>query len=309
MVKATKNRRNLFLFFKILLLIAVAFMCYFQFSKLSLDQSLEDIQFTVYPFLGMVLLLPLNYFFEWKKWRAVLNTVDMNFGSKTNVQAFFAGIITGMLTPNMQGNFIGRMYYYPRKYRLTLILLTLWTNIAQFLIALVFGLISWSCIGLSIYKDIDDRFSLLLGILIIGVAIIYFTAEKWKLGFNKFKFVKRFKAIISKHPLFRIEVLLWGILRYIIFSIQFFLALVAFGGDATIELFLLVWQIYLWSTIAPSLILGKLLVRESIAIWVLAGIGIGDLNIIFASLSIWIVNLLFPTLLGIVICQKRTLEK
>ncbi len=253
----------------------------------------------------MILLLPLNYFFEWKKWRAVLNTTDSIAPIKTDIQAFFAGIVTGMLTPNMQGNFLGRIYYYPRKFRLNLILLTLWTNIAQFLIALFFGFVSWAYIGVSVYKDADFRFMLLLGSIILLITIIYFTAEKWKLGFSKIKFIRRFQGVISNYPLFRIEVLMWGILRYIVFSFQFFLTLIAFGGEPSLELYLLVWQIYLWSTIAPSLILGKLFVRESIAIWVLAGLGMGDVNIIMASLSIWIVNLLLPTLVGIVVCKKR----
>lgn len=305
MVKATKNRRNLFLFFKILSLLAVATLCYFQFSKIKLDLSFYKAQFEIYPLLGMILLLPLNYFLEWKKWRAVLNTIDTDFGSKTNFQAFMAGIVTGMLTPNMQGNFLGRIYYFPRRFRLNVILLTIWTNVAQFLIALAFGLLSCAMIGISVYKESDNQFVVILGILVALVTIVYFTLEKWKIGFNKFKFVRRFQQLISKYPLFRLEVLLWGSLRYLVFSIQFLLALVAFGGEPSFEMLFLVWQIYLWSTIAPSLILGKLFVRESISIWVLSGIGLGELSIVIASLSIWIVNLLVPTVIGIIVCKKR----
>ena len=256
----------------------------------------------------MILLLPLNYFFEWKKWRAVLNTIDTDFGSKTNFQAFMAGIVTGMLTPNMQGNFLGRIYYFPRRFRLNVILLTFWTNIGQFLIALLFGLISCLLIGISVYQETDYQFALLLSGLVTFVLIIYKTKKKWNIGLRRFKFVRRFQRLIVLHPLFRLEVLLWGSLRYVVFSVQFLLSLAAFGGEPSFALLLLVWQIYLWSTIAPSLILGKLFVRESISLWVLGGIGLVEINILFASLSIWIVNLLIPTLIGIAVCKRETLE-
>lgn len=254
----------------------------------------------------MILLLPLNYFFEWKKWRAVINTIDTDFGSRNNFQAFMAGIVTGMLTPNMQGNFLGRIYYFPRRFRLNVILLTFWTNIGQFLIALLFGLISCLLIGISVYQETDSRFLILMGALVALVALIYFTVEKWRIGIKRWKFIRRFQELIEKHPLFRLEVLFWGSLRYIVFSVQFKFSLIAFGAEPTIELLLLVWQIYLWSTIAPSLILGKLFVRESIALWVLGGIGMAEINIVFASVSIWIVNLLVPTLIGIAVCKRET---
>lgn len=309
MVKATKNRKNLFLFIKILLFLAVAFLCYFQFSKINFTESFDKIELNLQPFIGMVLLLPLNYFFEWKKWSAVLDTIDTDVGIRTNFQAFMAGIVTGMLTPNMQGNFLGRMYYFPRRFRLNIILLTFWTNIGQFLIALIFGIISCLLIGVSVSQKMGYRFLVPLILIVIVVAIIYFTIEKWSIGLRRFKFIRRFQGLIESHRWFRLEVLFWGSLRYVVFSIQFWLSLLAFGGEPSLELLLLVWQIYLWSTVAPSLILGKLFVRESIALWVLAGIGMGEMNIVFASISIWVVNLLVPTLIGIGVCKRETVKE
>src|SRR5690606_26603242 len=198
---------------------------------------------------------------------------------------------------------------FPRRFRLNVILLTFWTNIGQFLIALLFGLISCLIIGISVYHESEYPFVLMLAAVVLVVGLIYFTVEKWDVGLRRFKFVRRFQRLIVHHPLFRLEVLFWGSLRYVVFSVQFLLALVAFGGEASFVILLLVWQIYLWSTIAPSLILGKLFVRESIAIWVLAGIGLGEINIVFASLSIWTVNLLIPTLIGITVCKRETLEE
>lgn len=308
MAKATKNTKKLFLFFKITLAIAVGFLCFFQFKKINFSDIASLEVNAVSSLILMIVLMPMNYFFEWLKWKAVLKTVDTNFGNRIHFQSFMAGIITGMLTPNMQGNFLGRMYYYPRKYRSTIILMTLWSNLGQFIIALLFGAIALSVIGTSNYLKLDSSILWLLIGMIAVLFCLFLTIDYWRIGEKRVRFFQRFKVALHQHQGVKFEILLWGSLRYFVFSFQFLLMLHAFGGDFSWEMYLLVWQLYLWSTIAPALILGKLFVRESIAIWVFAGLGLGEMNIIVASLMIWIVNLLIPTLIGIFVCQKSTVE-
>lgn len=308
MAKATKNTQKLFLFIKILLAIVVGFLCFLQFKKIDFSEVFTLEVSAVYSLIFMILLMPLNYFFEWLKWKAILKTVDTNFGNRIHFQSFMAGVITGMLTPNMQGNFLGRMYYYPRKYRSTIILMTLWSNLGQFIIALLFGAIALSVIGTSNYLKLDSSILWLLIGMIGMLFCVFLTIDYWRIGKKRMRFFQRFKVALHQHQVIKFEILLWGSLRYIVFSFQFLLMLHAFGGEFSWEMFLLVWQLYFWSTIAPALILGKLFVRESIALWVFAGFEMGELNIIVASLLIWVVNLLIPTLIGIFVCQKSTLE-
>ena len=308
MAKATKNRKNLFHAIKIVLTIALGFICYFQFKTLNSSCLSVSIEWHFIPFFAMLLLMPVNYFCEWKKWKSVTHTISIDLGAKTNFQAFMAGIITGMLTPNMQGNFLGRMYYFPRRHRIPIILLTIWSNLAQFIIAILFGLLSILVIGIS-YSFIENDFiHWILLFIAISLMIFYFTFERWGFGFQRMKWFSRMRKLLKENFNFRIEQLVWGTLRYLIFSVQFLLAFMAFGADFSWEMYFLVFQIYLWTTLAPSLILGKLVIRESIAIWVMASIGLDNWNVIAASLSIWIINLLIPTLSGIVICKQKTAE-
>ncbi|MFN5910780.1 MAG: hypothetical protein ACK45H_05550, partial [Bacteroidota bacterium] len=65
-----------------------------------------------------------------------------------------------------------------------------------------------------------------------------------------------------------------------------------------------IWQYYGWLTCVPSLFLGKLVVRDSIALWVLGFAGLSAAAIIQASIFIWIVNLLLPTLVALFILKK-----
>jgi uncharacterized membrane protein YbhN (UPF0104 family) len=81
--------------------------------------------------------------------------------------------------------------------------------------------------------------------------------------------------------------------------------LVAYGADWSWELIAAIWQVYLLTMLAPSLFLGKIGVKESIALFVLAAFGIDELTVLFASLSVWLINTMLPALVGLIICKHK----
>lgn len=84
--------------------------------------------------------------------------------------------------------------------------------------------------------------------------------------------------------------------------------LIAFGAPWSWELVAAIWQVYLLTMLAPSLFLGKIGVKESIALFVLSTMGLNEASVLFASLSIWLLNTVFPALFGLVVCRNRTFE-
>lgn len=303
MAKAKKNRTIQFLLLKLLLTILAGLVCYWQFQKIHIA-GFECPQLSAPGlFLFMILLMPVNYFFEWMKWRAVVKTFQSDFGIHLHFQAFLAGIITGMLTPNMQGNFLGRMYYYPRRFRLNIVLLTLLSNLAQFWIAIGFGIIAIAIYGVPDLLS-ESHWLWLLILLLFAAFGFYFTFERLPFPFRQRRFFIRLREALQRHKHFRTEVVLWGTLRHLVFAFQFFLVLLAFGSSPSWELYLTVWQLYLWTTLAPSILLGKLAIRESIALWVFGALVANEWIILTASLSIWCINLLIPTLVGLAVCKR-----
>jgi uncharacterized membrane protein YbhN (UPF0104 family) len=287
-----------------ILLAVIAVFFYFQFIKI--DWSKEKIQL-IHPFylILTLLLLPMNWFLEWIKWVITLNIAEVQTTQKIKLNAFFAGIITGMLTPNMLGNFIGRIYYFERRNRISLIVLTLVSNYAQFIASIVFGII-----GILILRKIPvdfeiNKFYFLLIVIGLVVILFYFNFEWF------FKFLKRKARIhllirnIKRRRMYRWKTLLLSFLRHGIFTLQFSFMLHAFGENLSLENVFWIWQVYLWVTIAPSLILGKLAIRESIAIWVLTLAGMGELTVLISSFLIWTFNLLLPTIIGLFICKEK----
>ena len=287
-----------------ILLAVIAVFFYFQFIKI--DWSKEKIQL-IHPFFLILtlLLVPMNWFLEWIKWVITLNIAEVQTTQKIKLNAFFAGIITGMLTPNMLGNFIGRIYYFERRNRISLIVLTLVSNYAQFIASIVIGIIGILILG-RIPIDLEiDQFNFILIVIGLVVILFYFNFEWF------FKFLKRKARIhllirnIKRRRMYRWKILLLSFLRHGIFTLQFSFMLHAFGENLSLENVFWIWQVYLWVTIAPSLILGKLAIRESIAIWVLTLAGMGELTVLISSFLIWTFNLLLPTIIGLFICKEK----
>lgn len=282
----------------------IALFFYWHFIKINWGK--EDIYLEKPLYLGLVILLiPINWLFEWLKWKATLNVLEIHSTQKDRVHAFFAGIVTGMLTPNMLGNFIGRMYYFPRSQRVSLIILTLVTNYAQFISSIVFGILGILFLEQTpLELDVSNVYGILLFVLVFLV-VFYFNFE-WLFRFWKRK-VRVLNLIrnLKRRRSFRWSVLLLSSLRHGIFTLQFLFMLHAFGEEISINSIWWIWQVYLWVTIAPSLFLGKLAIRESISIWVLSVAGMGELTILISSFLIWTFNLLLPTLIGLLICERK----
>ena len=300
-----KKQKTIFIFLKLILLLVVIFFFYFQFKKVNWSNQTIYVE-NPFSLLFVLLLVPVNWFFEWRKWLLTLSVVDVYAKPATKIHAFFAGIVTGMLTPNMLGNFIGRIYYFDRNHRIALVVLTLVTNYAQFIASIFLGIIAL----LILHKSPWDLDVAQLNWVFIALAIffllIYFNFE-WV-----FKYIKRKTRMyllirnLQRRRAFRWKILGLSMLRHAVFTLQFSLMLSAFGEDFSFQNMLWIWQFYLWLTLAPSLFLGKLAIRESVAIWVLTAAGMGELTIVISSFLIWVFNLLLPTVIGLFIFKRHS---
>ena len=231
-----------------------------------------------------LLLAFVNQFLEYRKWKSTLTFLDE---STQTVQSYLAGVLTGFLTPSLLGNFIGRMYYYPRKKRTQIIVLTLLGNGAQFIASISFGLLAVALLGQEQLQI--PRFNRVIALSVIALMLlVYFLFDKSPIPIQKWK--TKIIPLLAGTEKLRLKILLLSILRYLVFSLQYSLLFHAFGIPFSLDLVLWVWQIFFWSTLAPSLWLGKLFIRESIALWILLPI-IGHPEIILlSSVSLWIIN-------------------
>jgi hypothetical protein len=90
-----------------------------------------------------------------------------------------------------------------------------------------------------------------------------------------------------------------SIVRYLIFSHQFYFLLRLFGIETDyITLMALITSMYLLASIIPGLALLDWLIKGSVAIWVFSFIGINELIIVTITLLMWLLNFGLPALIG-----------
>ncbi len=290
-----------------ILLIVLLTIFYFQWSKIPWTEA-NSLSILNPEMIGLsIALIPLNLWFEFKKWTLTLTQSRVKTDKKVKLDSFFAGWITGVITPNMLGNFIGRMYYFQKRDRWSIVLNTLISNFAQFLPSILFGLIALlSLQQIPGQTSINSSWYILILLLILLLVLFYFT---WHLipfpQKIKPRFFKRLKGILQHSLSYRLQLFYLSILRHLVFSLQFFFMFNAFQVAMDFSILLWIWQLYLWTTLTPSILMGKLMVRESLAVWIFVPLGFYGLPILITSLLIWLGNVLLPALFGILILKMK----
>jgi hypothetical protein len=302
--KAIKNSTHFYRVFRVLVFLILLVMLYFRLDDTSAWDHFS-FQFEYFPFLIFILLIPINWGLEAIKFQLVVRTLGISINRKSFRQAFAAGIVIGILTPNMLGNFLGRAYYFQRKDRAAVSMLTTWANHAQFTCSMLAGAIS-----LLVLMKMPFKFPATLLIAVsmaigIGGLLLYFYGERIIELFCKRQKWLRLVRTIRESSGFRWKVLAISAMRHAIFTIQFSLVLSALGLSWDFMHVFWIWQTYFWVTISPSLFLGKLGVRESVSIWVLSAAGLAGGMVVLASLLTWVGNLLIPSLLSVWVMDRK----
>ncbi len=302
MFKTKKNIRIFTFLLKILLFFALIWLFSNQIKRIDWSKWDEISIQNPLEFILVILLVVINWGIEFLKWKVILDFAVDKTNQIIQVKSFLAGIITGLLTPNMIGNFLGRMFYFQRRERPSIILLTLFSNAAQFLASILFGI--WGIIWLGIpSKDFSWSEDSFLLVSIIGFSILtllYFKFEKVPFQLIKEnKHIKRITPLMQKNSFFRLKLLILSCFRHFVFALQYWLLLDAFGIEIQINWLGWIWQIFFWATLIPSLWFGKLIIRESMALWILAPLTSNPALVLFASVALWIINQAVPAAVGI----------
>ena len=297
MIKSKQFQSILFLMLKLGVFVLLLFYLYHRLS--SLPNGFEFSAPIHYDFLTfLIILIPINFFIEWQKWNVIPEnqTVD----GRQKFHSFLSGIVSAVITPAYAGNFIGRMLYFPKSSRKSIIINTLASNGSQFIISIVMGIIAFQFIYSS---SISLFYNILLFLANASLIILYFVGENFiqKLPFQFLKDLG--DAVVFKK--LRLRLLALSMLRYIVFVWQFVLALMVFDVSFSAPLILWVMLMFGAITLSPSLFMGKLIVRETVAITILSLIGIPIPTILLAAFTTWLLNQILPALLATMLVKKN----
>ena len=286
----------------------VIYLLYAQLNNVKLVDWQNVAIHSYFNLIIVILLVYPNIWFEYKKWKTTIDFAELPNDNKRIRNSFFAGLITGLLTPNMVGNFVGRLYYFHKDSRLAITSLTLVSNYAQFIVTLTLGTISVIVTGQFFGLGKNEYIIGLLLLATLSGFLFYFKLEYLLSRFFKKEQGKILMDLLKTKNSFRLELVFYSTLRFAVFSFQFILLLNVFGESFSWLSYMAIWQVYLLTMVAPSILLGKIGVKEAVSIFVLTSIGMTSLNVLIASLILWFLNTLLPVLIALFYVKRKAYD-
>ena len=269
------------------ILVAILANGYVVMKFLSRGQGLFDysLGWSWYLFFA-VLLMPVNYFMEAKKWQVLLSS-QRRVDFWESLFIVLRSIPYGILTPWRVGEWYGRAEVERKKFESS-VLAALGGYIQQ-LVTVSFGILG--VIGIFGFAKSATVWLIVVLMVLLG----YFLVKKAYLILPGFKFLRGLDFRLY------LRTSIWAVLRYLVFSFQYVLVLKFVGVEAGfLYLFFSVAVIYLTINVLPLSSFTDFGVRSSAAIFLLEKSG-NVLAISLAGLLVWGINVGLSTVLGSVL--------
>ncbi len=265
---------------------------------------------------ALVFLLQfINWGIEAFKFKRILIKKE-RISFKQAITAVYIGNASSIFTPDRLGNFIGRAFYLRTINNIVITSSTMLGNLAQLFSTLIFAFIGMllfvstnhSITAIYSYPEYILALVFLLNLIVGGV---YFYPRIYIYAVLRIKKLKKYRPnfiFIAKYTTTELALFLGlSLVRYLVFVIQFYILLAVFGIQLeVIELFIFIGLMYFVTTLIPSPILGNLGTRELTAIYLLSTYNHPE-AVLVASLVIWIINVIFPAVLGFVLAFNMNL--
>jgi uncharacterized membrane protein YbhN (UPF0104 family) len=318
------NRKQWLLIFRIAVtLLAVAYVVWKMAAKwdeflVMFARPWTALQWTLLA--TSMLLMPLNYALESQKWRLMVRPFYPSLRLFPATIAVFAGMAAGIFTPNRIGEYAGRILFLKEGKRVEAVIATFVDRICQLFVTLVCGLLALGALliladpGLPA-KILGDPISqgifIFLSVVLGGMALLLVIAPR-RLAtliparWNRATWIRKTRFALQNLDLrVVLKVLGLALLRYFVFSSQYVLLMYAFEYQGpAMEAYAMVALIFLGKSVLPVMGIFELGVRESVALLVMTAFGAAEATALGSTLMLYLVNILLPTLLGVIAMQR-----
>lgn len=326
---SAKIRKSSNLIFRIVLAALVYIFLYIELKQHQEQFDYENIWNSGFKnfkhILFALLLMPINWLAESIKWQFLIKKVE-NVKLGNAIKAVFAGTAISIFTPNRIGDYLGRIFILKKGDRIDGTIATIVGNLSQLLMTILMGGIALIFYSNSITQHFFSNNDYQIGAVILVLAILFSLIllffnfplientiyHRLKLGHIPVLKHLRLLSEYSRQDLFR--VLIYSLLRYLIYSFQFYLLLIAFGIQLNLfEGFMIVFLIFFSLTIIPSIAVAELGLRALVSISIFHIVGVqtsSDLALVSATSSLWLINIALASLIGgIFIFQLKFFRK
>jgi hypothetical protein len=278
-----------------LLIVTAAF--YFIYNQLVHNDQLDWSKFVVLlkekeSVTGLLFLLSFsvaNRYLEILKWQnlvSFLQPITVGESAKQVLGALTAGIFT----PNGVGEYAGKALYFEKLNTKKVIFLNLICNGIQMLLTIVFGTLGLFILGYW-------QWGLVIVGLLLSLLLASFVSKRITVrGYSIEKLAAKINEI--PRPIHRKNIL-YGIMRYLVFSHQYYFLFLAFGVDLPyVTMISSIAAVYFLASSLPSFQFLDFAVKGSMAVFFFGKLGVNEWIVVFISTLMWFLNVVLPVVLG-----------
>jgi hypothetical protein len=315
------NKRKKIISIVIKLLVGVACFALVYF-RLKSDFNLNDLHLlreSVFSGPGLIYLLvcmaliPVNWGIESYKWKIITWPVE-NISFITAQKSVYSGVCLGNLAPGRATEFLAKIIFFEPGNRPKITVLHFVNGMFQLSVTYLAGFIALAYKIKSFgpeYIWIAYLTGSIAGLIILVFIISLFKIDK-VLHFVSKKISKQQKINNFKYEFTRLRLTqLFGFsfVRFAVFTFQMVLLIgLFFNGPITLSIILSIALYFLITTTIPMISVLEPAIRAAIALVVFKDTGISNTAMALASVSIWIINIIIPSIIGYVFLLRQNFD-
>jgi hypothetical protein len=253
----------------------------------------------------LVLLLvftDVNWIIEIIKWqKLVLFVKKISFFEA--YEQCFGSLTVSIITPNRVGEYGAKSLYFKKEVRKKIILLNFIGNMGQLSTTVLFGIVGILFLIFSFNIQFPAINIVKVAIGLILLLVCWMLCKKW-MG-------NKIREILTKIPKkMYLQSLGFSFLRYLFFLHQFVFLLYLFNVNINyFTAIQLLFCMYFFASIIPSLSLFDWVIKGSVAVWLFGLVQVNEVTILTITMVMWILNFAIPALLGSVFVLNFNFDK
>lgn len=258
---------------------------------------------TIFYLFSVNLLMFFNWGLEAWKWRILVQPLE-EISFFQSLKSIFSGITVSVFSPNRTGDFAGRVFFLKGADKIQASLKSFVGSLLQLLVTFITGIVAMYVYSgtdqslihpLEIIKQCNFRWMLLVLIILI-VSMIFMIRAR-----NRFssRIQNYMNTVFEIRNIDLLIVFGLSLIRYFIFSFQYYLSLLVFNIDVNFGMALVLIAItFFVSSAIPTFALTEIAVRGATAVYFFSTVTADSTGVLAASLLLWIINLAIPAMIG-----------
>ena len=260
--------------------------------------------FSVFSLLGIILLSFLNWFFEFLKWKNLVSSFQ-KITFKQSVEQSLGSLTASIFTPNRVGEYVAKCLYYSKEKTKRIIFLNFLGNITQMTVTVFFGVFGvlfyfiFSPFSFDVEYNANEKGLIfwlpILLVILLSVLLFYYKKINFY-GYSAEKIIVKMQLYPARKHFVNVQ---YSLLRYIVFSHQFYFLLLIFQVDIPYsDAILTIFTMYFLASVIPSIHLMDVVIKGSVALFLFGKLGVNEWVIASITIIMWFFNLVIPVLLG-----------